>query len=94
MDYNVPWIGHWLQNTETIPVSTTLDVSGIGHVIIGASIFAEHGLDITILPESELDLKSLSMSGDYTPTPEPTTMLLFGSGLIGLAGFRKKFLKR
>ena len=31
---------------------------------------------------------------DITPVPVPTTILLFGSGLIGLVGFRYKFKKQ
>jgi hypothetical protein len=31
--------------------------------------------------------------GDVAPVPEPTTMLLLGSSLICLAGFRRKYRK-
>jgi hypothetical protein len=41
----------------------------------------------------EFSPKTTSAFGDLTPVPEPTTMLLFSSGLIGLAGFRRKFKK-
>ena len=34
------------------------------------------------------------MDGDVAPVPEPSTMLLLFTGLIGLAGFRRKQLKK
>ncbi|MBW2741987.1 MAG: PEP-CTERM sorting domain-containing protein [Deltaproteobacteria bacterium] len=52
-------------------------------------------IDTFVLPASGgLDeLSDLLFYTSSTPIPEPATMLHLGSGLIGLAGFRKKLKK-
>ncbi|MBW2614589.1 MAG: PEP-CTERM sorting domain-containing protein [Deltaproteobacteria bacterium] len=40
------------------------------------------------------DVESVAVDWTTQPIPEPATMLLLGSGLLGLAGFRKRFRKR
>jgi hypothetical protein len=42
----------------------------------------------------EIFIDNFSYANDALPTPEPATMLLFGSGLIGLGAVRRKFTRK
>ncbi|MFC1827965.1 PEP-CTERM sorting domain-containing protein [Thermodesulfobacteriota bacterium] len=37
-----------------------------------------------------MSIESWTLSGETTPSPEPTTMLLLGTGLVGAAGAERR----
>lgn len=99
-----PWRLNYTDEVQVSSGSFTFEqgLSDAGVGFLGGSHYRVSGFDLGFVPAGTQFIAHFTMEcgndnlvGQGTAVPEPATMFLFGTGLIGLAGVgRRKFLRK